>query len=225
MFGLRAVRAVFRRKDTPVEVTLFPMLHVGEERFYAEVYEDALQHDAVLYEGVGPLNGIHIAKAYRWMKPERLQLVVQPKFPIAESETVPRLVRADLGPEEFMREWRKVPLLQRIFVQVGAPIYGLLLRFTATRESLAKKRGKDDKMSGDEILDMFPAFEALKQCIVHSRDARLLEHLRSEIDSYGGAPKRIAIVYGAGHMRAVIRGLTGLGYRCAEARWLSIFKL
>jgi hypothetical protein len=221
MFGLRTVRAVFRRRETAVEITLFPMIHVGEARFYAEVYDDALRHDVVLYEGVGPKTGIHLAKVYEWMKPERLGLVVQPKLPESASA---RLVRADFGTKEMIQEWRKVPFLVRLLFQIAAPIYGIVLSFSATREGLAEKRTMDDKMSGDEILDMLPATESLRECIVHARDRRLVEHLRSELEESDGTAKRIAIVYGAGHMRAVIRELTSLGYHCSESKWVTIFK-
>ena len=36
MLGLRTARMVFRRSGTAASVTLYPMVHVGDERFYKE---------------------------------------------------------------------------------------------------------------------------------------------------------------------------------------------
>lgn len=224
MFGLRGVRAVFRKTGRAVEVTLFPMVHVGEAEFYEQVYRDALEHDVILYEGVGSPKRIHMSKAYRWMKPERLGLIVQPKLPQPNGHSV-RIERADLNAAEFLAEWRKIPLWQRIIFQIAAPAYGLVQRFVATRERLAEQRSMTDKMSGDEILNMLPSTDAIRRCIVDARDERLLQHLERELDIAGEEVKRVAVIYGAGHMRAVIRRLTSLGFHCAEARWLTIFKL
>ena len=223
MFGLRTARLVFRSSRSSATVTLFPMVHVGEERFYADVYADAFDHDVALVEGVRSSVSRNFTRAYRWMRPERLGLVIQPKGPAA-SAAAARTVLADLSGDEFEREWRKVPWRLQCAFAVIAPLYGLSQRFFASRESMAKRSAMDDRLSSDEVLPCNPDSDAVHHCIGQARDERLLQCLAEELESASEEAKRIAIVYGARHMRAVIRELTRRGFQCGEARWLTIFK-
>jgi hypothetical protein len=223
MFGLRAARLGFRSSASNATVTLFPMVHVGDERFYAEVYADAFGHEAVLIEGVRSSVSRNFTRAYRWMKPERLGLVIQPKTP-ASSLVAARTVRADLTGEEFEREWRKVPWRLRAAFAVIAPLYGLSQCFFGSREAMAKRCAMEDRLSSDEVLSWNPEFDAVHHCIGDARDERLLQCLAAELDNAPAEGRRIAIVYGPRHMRAVIRELTRRGFHCGEAKWLTIFK-
>jgi hypothetical protein len=61
--------------------------------------------------------------------------------------------------------------------------------------------------------------------VIHARDRRLLEKLTGELDDDGG-PLRLAVVYGAGHMRAVVREITGArGFFVEATEWRSVFQL
>jgi hypothetical protein len=79
VLGLRSARHVFCRPDSEVEVTLFPMLHIGEPQFYEAVFSSAMAHDAVLIEGVRSPIVTRLTRAYRWLDcSKRLGLIVQP---------------------------------------------------------------------------------------------------------------------------------------------------
>ena len=223
MYGLRTARLVFRSSASTATVTLFPMVHVGEERFYAEVYADAFGHDVVLVEGVRSSVSRNLTRAYRWMKPERLGLVIQFK-PSAAGPGMARIVHADITADDFHREWRKIPWHLRAAFAVIAPLFGLSQRLFASREGLAEHSAMDDRLSSDEVLSWNPDFEAVHHCIGEARDERLLQCLATEIESAAVGAERIAVVYGARHMRAVIRELTRRGFYSSEARWLTIFK-
>lgn len=211
MLGLRTARRVFRSRSSPVSVTLFPMVHVGEEKFYNETYDEAFSHDVVLVEGVRSAVGRNLTRSYRWLNFESLGLIRQPKTP--SQDTVSALiVRADLTTDEFHHEWRKVSKFLRAAFLIGAPLYGVYRRFFATREGLAMKMCLEDRQSADEILNWSPAFELVDHSIIHARDKRLLECMTAELNSTNGSDKRIAIVYGARHMRAVLRELARLGF-------------
>lgn len=49
---VRSARITLPSPDGQKSVTLFPMVHVGEPEFYKRVYQDALAHAAVLFEGL-----------------------------------------------------------------------------------------------------------------------------------------------------------------------------
>jgi hypothetical protein len=220
MLGLRTARMMFRSPNSPVSVTLYPMVHVGEERFYKETYDEAFSHDVVLVEGVRSPVTRNLTRSYRWLNFNRLDLVLQPKTPPQESVAA-RIVNADLTADEFHRQWRKVSLALRSAVLVLAPLYGAHRRFFVSRERLARNMCLEDRRSADENLNWSPRFESFHHSILHARDARLLECLAAELG--GDEAKRVAIIYGARHMRAVVRELPKRGFHCSEASWRTIF--
>lgn len=222
MLGLRSARMVFRHRRCPVAVTLYPMVHVGERAFYEEAYREAFSHDVALVEGVRSPVTRHLTRSYRWLNFQKLDLVLQPKPP-PQDAVESRIVRADLAPDEFHREWRKVSLPLRAMFFVLAPLVGIRRRFFASREALARKMSLEDRRSADEILDWSPTLEPVHHSILHARDKRLIECLTKELDH--SSDKRAAVIYGARHMRAVLRELTKRGFYCSDASWRTIFSV
>ena len=221
MLGLRTARMVYRSRTSPESITLYPMVHVGEQGFYDETYEEAFSHDVVLVEGIRSPVGRNFTRSYRWIRFEKLGLVLQPKPPPQEAAAA-RIVRADLTTEEFHHEWRKVSLLLRAAFLFGAPLVGIYRRLFSSRESLAKNICLEDLKSDEEILGWSPRFDPVEQSIIHARDKRLVECLAAELD---GSEKRVAVIYGARHMRAVLRDLAKRGFYCSESSWRTIFEL
>jgi len=213
---------IFRSRATAASITLYPMVHVGEESFYRDTYAEAFSHDVTLVEGVRSPVVRRLTRSYRWLNLARLGLVLQSRAPTQDMVTA-RIVKADLSPEEFHRAWRKVPLALRATYFVMMPLVGLHRRLFASRESIAEKLSLEDRRSAEEIMMWSPGLEALNQSVLHSRDARLIECLGAELDAAAGSGKRIAIVYGAMHMRAVLRELTRRGFHCSEAYWRTSF--
>ncbi len=222
MFGLRAARLAFHHPQTGVEVTIFPMVHIGERQFYKRAYKDAFEHDVVLYEGVRTRRSKLITASYRWLNLERLGLVVQPSA--AEFEGPARSVHADIAPEELRALWQRMPLWLRALVAFGGPAFGMYGRFTASRDSIAKGMTKDLLRDPDDILDQGDEFEPLRDMISHARDRRLIETLTSELGAAAHST-RIAIVYGAGHVAPVVRALTRQGFSTRPSEWMTIFSL
>lgn len=222
--GLRSARLALRKVGSSVSVTLFPMVHIGESRFYGEAFDEAFSHDVVLVEGVRSAVTRNLTRSYRWIDLERLELVHQPKTPPQAAVTA-RIITADLSTAEFEQQWRMVPLRYRAIFLVLAPLYGIYLRLLGSRQIIAQRMSLEDLASAEESLNWDPEFESVENAILHARDARLIECLRDELDDKSGARKRIAIIYGARHMRAVLRELTRQGFICAEARWHNVFPL
>jgi hypothetical protein len=215
-FGVRSARLSFASRTNPVRITLFPMVHVGEPEFYEATYKDVLTHDVVLVEGIGSPITTRITRSYRWLVGSRAMagLVVQPRLP-GEGFSA-RVVHADLSAKEFEREWRAAPLWIRAATYVIAPVVGLLRRYS-NKTSLAKTMACEDQPSMSELLAMSPETGALTQAILHSRDQRLVECLRAELDGGHDRARTLAIVYGAAHMRAVVREITSDRHYYVEA--------
>lgn len=210
----------FRHRNSAVSVTLFPMVHVGEPSFYEKTYEEAFSHDVALIEGVHSPVSRHLTRSYRWLNFEKLGLTLQPKPPSKEKASA-KVIRADLSTDEFHREWRKISLPIRALFFVLVPFVGLHRRLFASRETIGRKMSLEDRKSAEEILNWSPRMEPVHHSVLHARDARLLECLGEELDS--DETKRVAVVYGAGHIRSVVRELAKRGFYCSEASWRTIF--
>jgi hypothetical protein len=208
MLGVRSARLSFASATRPIRITLFPMVHVGEAEFYKETYADARSHDVIFIEGVHSPIATRITRSYRWLVGARGMdgLIVQPRFPATEAGA--RIVHADLSQDEFEAEWRSVPLWLRLAVYLLAPAVGLRRRWRYSRAKLAKEMACEDQPSFAELLALSPETGALTRPILLARDERLIERLRVELDERPSRPLNLAIVYGAMHMRAVVRELT-----------------
>lgn len=224
--GLRAARHRLASPDHPAEVTLFPMVHVGEPGFYDRVTQEALGHDVVLVEGVHARSARIITRAYRWLPLRRLGLVLQGRIEPGASEA--EVILADMSGPEFEARWRAMPAWLRAAVLVAAQGYGLWLRLTATRAGLVRRQSQDDLAARDLTLMHGTLAEGPLALLLEARDAHLRKALAHQLDRAGGGgrPRRIAVVFGAAHMPAVLAELRTRGdFRPAESSWLDVIRL
>jgi hypothetical protein len=135
------------------------------------------------------------------------------------------LIHADLSGQEFERLWRKVPLPIRLLLYGMVPAYALRLRWFGTRTSIAKDHVLEDITSRDEALRWSPDYATLGHAVLLARDERLLEVMGHYIERRAPAARRLAIVYGAQHMRAVIRELTRRGFQPVKSDWMTVFSI
>jgi len=225
IFGLRSARINLVSPQSDTVITLFPMVHVGEPDFYRRVYEDACGHDVVLIEGVKSPITTRVTSSYRWMLgSKRLNLSLQPRFPRTPAAGL-RIVHADLTASEFRAAWVRGPLWMRWLVYVAAPVVGLRRKLSATRRMLSERIAMDDQPSQKDLVNWSPEAAALSGAILDARDVRLIQRLEEELDHPGGATRRIAIVYGAMHMRAVLRSLTARErrYYAIASEWMTVW--
>lgn len=221
--GLRSSRMTFRGPGSPVTVTLYPMVHIGEAGFFEEAYREAFGHDVALIEGVGSPVTRHLGRSFRWLNFRKLGLAQQPVSP--PHDAAARIVKADLTPDEFHREWRKIPRSIRAGFYILAPLVGLYRRWFCTHADLAANLTLDDGPGEETPPAEGGGAEAAIHCLVAARDRRLVECLAAELDAADGGEKRIALVYGAGHMKAVLRALGRRGFECSDAQWRTIFRV
>ncbi len=225
--GMRSARLSLTSNSSNVAITLFPMVHVGEASFYRAVYDDACQHDAVLVEGLKSPITTRITRIYRWMQGSpKIGLSVQPRYP-DQSTSHAAIIHADLTHAEFVQYWRKLPFFRRLVLYAVAPAIGLYFRWFGSRCSLAKSIGSlTDLPSRREVLSWSPEWAGLDDALIAARDERLLQVMNEYLDVSSSAPRRLAIVYGARHMRAVLAELERRhGFRVAKASWIKIFEL
>lgn len=227
MIGLRSARIELASRERNVVVTLFPMIHIGDRAFYEAIRAEIPDFDAVLYEGVKGWRARLLTTSYRVMAgTERLGPVRQSNA-LPVKSLGPYAVHADLTEEEFATAWGRAPLGLRFLLMSIAPIYGLYLRFLATRTSIASAQSMNDRLSADEILKWSEKWRKFDDALIHDRDARLLNVLDEQIgNSTAGPSSRIAIIFGAAHMRAVLDHLLlQRGFAVRDSRWMTIISL
>jgi hypothetical protein len=145
-------------------------------------------------------------------------LVVQPK--LAAEAGKARRVRADLTGEEFEAAWRAVPLWLRLAIYAAAPLVGLHRRWFSSRNRLMRDMACEDQTPLSELLAITPETGALTQAVLHAPLGASGRRVRYP------PPKKIAVVYGAAHMRAVVRELTAnRASTVSDARWRTLMNV
>jgi pheromone shutdown protein TraB len=103
-------------------------------------------------------------------------------------------------------------------------VCGIGLLLFGSRGFLARRLGsQEDLPTLEEELGYGHRFDALQELLVDDRDALLVQALDAIHQQRSQEPMRVAVVYGAAHMPAVVRSLARYGYRASSAEWLTVF--
>ena len=221
VIGLRAACHVLRSPEQEPEVCLFPMIHVGSANYYAEVRRRLEKCDLLLFEGVRDFRARILSLSYSIAaRSRRLNLVTQRDalvVPLVQQQRI----RADVSTEQFAAAWRGVPWYQRLGLLLGAPVFGCWVYLTGSRESIGRRLSTEEVESKRDF-EMFESVPELENVLSTTRNARLIEEIASALSAK--TAKRIGILYGAAHMRAVSRLLTvKYKYRIVESEWVTVF--
>jgi len=222
--GVRSAIFRLRAPDAGPDFVLFPMVHIGAPAYYEEIERRLSNCDLILYEGVRSRTITLLTRAYRLMgSNRRLGLVQQSSMKLDRLKD--RMVHSDVSAESFESRWRLVPAWMRILIYLIAPTLGLYLRWFATRQFIAKHLGMDDRKSADEIL-ADDDIEKLQEVTVNWRDRHLVTVIEQHRGRYKTSEACIGVLYGASHMRAVLRHLIGRHrYYVTSSAWVTVFDL
>ncbi len=204
-----------------MEFVVCPMIHIGTQAYYDSVRVILDGCDEVIFEGVRSFRARLITASYRWLTYRRRLALVTQNHALCMKQLSARLVHADVSGSEFDDEWRQIAWHHRLAIFIAAPALGLWLYLTATRASIGKRRGVDDLRSRSDILrdDLVPGFDA---AILDRRDQRLIAAIEAA-RARAEPGHKVAIVYGAAHMRTVLEHLmTRHDYRIADSQWLTV---
>ena len=222
-FGVRSSIMTFGRPDSNVRFLLFPMLHLGEPAFYAEVAQRLGQCDLILAEGVAGRRTSLITLSYRLAgKIRRFGLIEQGRALQLRTLGVP-VENVDATASQFSRSWRRAPRYARLLLLALAPLFGLWLIVSGSRSMIAKQTEVNDLPDRDEAF-MPNSLARVQDAIVHDRDRLLCDAIAREADAPAPSTKTVAILWGAGHMPAVVHFLMGsLRYRVLTTEWVTVF--
>ncbi len=224
-FNVRSAVYRLKKKGSGIEFLVFPMLHVGSPEFYEEISKRLSTCDLILAEGVKSRRAYLITFSYRLMKYiRRIDLVTQQDGMQVEKFRS-KLVNADIDGSLFDQRWSALPLKLRAQLFVFIPVFVVYLFLFGTRRMIAEHIEFNDSPSEEEIFedDDFEQFESL---IVQERDQKLIEHIARLEAQRKESEQKVAILFGAGHMRATMAFLMQkLKYRVVKAEWVKVFDL
>jgi hypothetical protein len=221
--GVRSAVITLQRDQSPMRFILFPMIHLGTPAFYQAVTSRLRDTQLIVAEGVAGRSVVTNALTLSYRLParrRRLNLVVQRIDYLGLGVPV---IRPDITARQLRRRWRAVPALQRMAVWCLIPPFAIAVWLFGTRRVMGRYLGLDDLPASKAQPERDIAGE-LVELIVDHRDALLIDALVSIHEARSTEPIAVAVVYGAGHMPAVVRALLArYGYRPRAADWLTVF--
>jgi hypothetical protein len=225
-FGMRSAIYTVRKHDEPLEFVLFPMVHIGEVGFYEDIARRLSECDAILVEGVPSAKVSALALSYRLLaKRKDWNLVTQHSLDLSAFRD--KIVRTDIDEGMFNAGWSNLPLMTKLNVILLFPLIAVYLFLFSSKKEIASYLELNDLPSRMEVLTMDDStWEGFDSLVLHKRDQVFLRKLEEYYKENRNSGFRVGILYGAGHMRAIFGFLSRrLGYRVAEAEWVSVFYL
>lgn len=211
----------FTKPQSPHQFITFPMIHIGEPKFYQEIARCLVQCDIVLYEGINSQKGSVGVASYESLA-KHLGLGLQREELKKHGLEHVELIHADLSKQEFEGYWRRIPLHQRIFYK-GFTFFAYLAAMAEVdRQMVAKESTLNLR---DWSVSLTPGKKnKIDELIMDKRDRRLIHHIERQVKLHEGTPKVIGILYGARHVQAIMKYLIdGQKYEAKDAEWVIAF--
>jgi hypothetical protein len=220
--GVRVVELRLRRPGSALQFLLYPMIHIGCPEFYQEVTRRLGKVDLIVAEGVGD------SPTSDWLTSGYRTAVEDGQLGLVEQDIDYRtlgvpVLNPDFSGAQVEERWATIPVWQRGIMRVG--IGSLVAAQRLIGPQLLKWQLRQSTMDDLPTLqELFsPAFlDNLDRVVVHERDDLLLAALIEVHEQRNGESITVAVVYGAGHMRAVVTRLRPLGYRVVGGDWLTV---
>lgn len=223
MTGVRSAVITLRSRQAALSFVLFPMLHLGTDLFYRQVAGRLGQCDLVVAEGISGQSVRVAALTLSYRLPGRRKHLGLVKQHIDLASLGLPVIRPDMTAAEFSEGWRAVPALQRGLILCLVPLVAAWFWFVGSRRMLSRYATVDDvpTLLDSQVREQMPE---LTDVIVDRRDGLLLAALDAIHEQHGAERMAVGVVYGAGHMAAVVHHLAAAyGYRPREAEWLTVF--
>lgn len=227
-FWVRSAVIRLRHRESPLQFVIYPMIHMAEPAFYEAVTTRLGNADIVVAEGIrsdrrrrSPLLAA-LMLSYTTLRFNRRMKLVQQTIDY-RTLGVP-VINPDVTVEEFEDDWRKVPLGHRLLAAwCILPAIALVRLFGGTQVIWSKAMEVNDLPSEEEEDQNDAVPPEVHVAFTGTRDDRLLAALYRLHEERGNEPIEVAVVYGAGHVAAIVEGLTTrLGYKARSADWLTV---
>lgn len=263
-FGVRSAVYGVRRRFAPLQIDLYPMLHVGRPEYYEEVRRRLREADIVVCEGIHsdsaslpPEPGKEPEPGTAESPPRIRDLLREPERLLRDPgrradllvalltagyEVIPdddqhglivqpdltdgldaQVICPDVSAQELSERVKTISPLRRTAALAALGTAAVAQRLVGPRMTRCQLRHSalDDEPSVAEIMTP-EAVEHFARVLVDERDEPLLALLDELIEQHGRDELRVAVVYGAQHLRAVINHLYAKGFRVSTSDWLTV---
>ncbi len=216
VIGIRSAVITLKRRTTPLRFVLFPMVHVAEPAFYAAVEARAGKCDLIVAEGAPS----RFFPVQEWMSKIRVdQLVDQmtgldlerTRVPVQWEEAAPRPARSGRDQAVAAVVDSAAAVVLRALGRYGSPLGMPSLEQADEHDDRWDRRaaGRLERVIQDRVLD--------------ARDSELVRALGTIHRERYGEQAKIAVVYGAAHIPAVVDYLAeAFKYYVENAEWLTV---
>ena len=178
--------------------------------------------DLIVMEGIrGRSAGVSaLTLAYRFAPRRRRNGLQEQRDELVLPESVP-VVNPDMTAAEAIADLKTLPRWTYLLLMVAAPVMGLVFALRGPRAFLDEDQVVDDLPS--TLRAEMMAGDPVEHAMTGRRDKRLLDALGEIHAERADEPIRVAIVYGAAHVPAIVSGLMDrYGYRARTAEWLTV---
>ena len=222
--GVRSAVIRLRRRDTALQFVLYPMIHMARHGFYRDVTKRLRKAHLIVVEGVhgGRTSPLFLALtlSYRVLRLNRRAQLVEQDIDY-KALGVP-VIRPDVSADEFRDDWRRVPIWDRVIMWLALPVVILVRLVGGTSAIWTRAVALEDLPTPEEEV-MAEAMPEMNEAFLDRRDRRLLAALYALHDQRCDEAIEVAVVYGAGHVPAIVRGLADTyGYKPRSADWLIV---
>jgi hypothetical protein len=211
-----AVLRCTRRGGGPV-ILVFPMLHVATPEFYREVERRLRECDLLVVEGIigDSAVGDALMTTYKVIPANDDAGLVEDDIPY-DDLGVP-FVTPDLTGDEFDEGFGELPWKTKLITWAAVPVV-TVGQFFAGRRAMLNLEVNDlptraEELRGDDL-------DEFMDLLLGRRDERVLTALAGIVRDRAEEKLDVAVVYGAGHVPGILRGLYKLGYRVVSADWV-----
>jgi tetratricopeptide (TPR) repeat protein len=227
-FAVRSAVIRLQHRDTPLEFVLYPMIHVGSASFYAQVQDRLRSADLVVAEGVTPgerrgsLLLRTLTLSYEVLRFNRRAGLVEQDLDY-DSLGIP-VINPDVNADAFLRAWRRIGFVYRLALWCVLPFI-VLAQLVWGSQRIWTKAVEVSDLPSDEEEDLAEVSPEMEEAFLGERDRRLLAALLRLHEERGTEALKVAVVYGAGHVPAIVHGLREHGYRARLGDWLTVVDL
>jgi hypothetical protein len=185
-FGVRSAVICLRREDSPLRFILYPMIHVGGARFYADVTARLRGADLIVVEGVGRDHGGHGGRRSLLLAALTLTCRIarfNRRLEVVEQDIdyttlgVP-IVCPDVDTAEFLSSWRRIPFVERVLIWSVLP-FVIIGRLVGGTEALWSRAVEVNDLPSDDDEAMADAMPGVYRALLDERDERLLADPRT----------------------------------------------
>jgi len=218
IIGVRSAVITLKRRTTPLRFILFPMVHVAQPDFYLEVENRAGACDLIVAEGTPSHEAFPVQK---WMSKIRTDHLIdqlngldleRTGVPVQWEDVAPR--KAKSGPEQAVAAVTDsaAAVVMKALGRYGSPL-GL--------PGLDQSDEHDDRW--ERLATAGRLGRAVESRVLHDRDSRLVRALGAIHRERYGEQAKVAVVYGAAHIPAVVDYLTqSFSYYHENSEWLTV---